>query len=30
MKKLSLNGEWLLSIPGSRFPETKAVVPGSV
>ena len=30
MKKVSLNGEWKLTIPGSVFPETKATVPGSV
>ena len=30
MKTQSLSGEWRLEIPGSRFPETKANVPGSV
>lgn len=30
MKKQTLNGEWLLTIPGSVFPEIKAAVPGSV
>ena len=30
MKKQSLNGAWILDIPGSAFPETKASVPGSV
>ena len=30
MKHLSLNGEWQLNIPGSRFPEVRAAVPGSV
>ena len=30
MKRLSLNGAWLLDIPGSAFPRTEAAVPGSV
>ena len=30
MRRLSLNGAWTLTIPGSGFPETKATVPGSV
>ncbi len=30
MKTMTLNGAWTLNIPGSRFPETKASVPGSV
>ena len=30
MKTLSLNGAWLLDIPGSQFPRINAAVPGSV
>ena len=30
MKKLSLNGAWVLDIPGSAFPRIHATVPGSV
>ena len=30
MKTLSLNGAWLLDIPGSQFPRVNAAVPGSV
>ena len=30
MIKHSLNGRWLLDIPGSAFPQTEATVPGSV
>ena len=30
MIRQSLNGIWTLEIPGSKFPETKASVPGSV
>ncbi len=30
MKTLTLNGAWVLDIPGSRFPRVSATVPGSV
>ena len=30
MKTLTLNGAWILDIPGSRFPRINATVPGSV
>ena len=30
MKLQTLNGSWILNIPGSGFPETEATVPGSV
>lgn len=30
MEKLSLNGAWVLDIPGSSFPQVSAAVPGSV
>ena len=30
MQKLSLNGAWVLDIPGSSFPQVPATVPGSV
>ncbi len=30
MKTLTLNGAWVLDIPGSRFPRVDATVPGSV
>ena len=30
MEKLTLNGAWILDIPGSSFPQVSATVPGSV
>ena len=30
MKKLSLNGAWVLDIPGSAFPRIDATVPAKL